>query len=212
MFYQKEFVRGSDGRIYEIEDSNRSGGIMVGVFMVMIAIASAVEQAYLWVLSHYLIMGMISLFIFITWTGWVYHDYQQKEMTKKLGLKFLTTLIILSGFYVSATGFSKSRQESTLRKAIQGEWVQIKGSLAVEIDEKKFKLTDETSKDIVDGDITETKFIAPASVVVYTTAKVYHNGKLNNPETIHQIWTCSVQNDILYMRMPDGTTFEYERE
>lgn len=212
MFYQREFVRGSDGRIYEIEDPNRGGGIMIGVVMGMMAIASALEQAYLWILSHYWLTGILTLFVFITWTGWVYNDYQLNEMTRKFVLKFLTALMILSGFYVSAKGFSHSRQESNALKTIQGNWVQTKGAFAVELDKNHLLITDEVSKDIVDGEITQHKFLAPSSVVLQTTAKVYRGGKKDNPESINQVWTCTVENDILYMAMPDGTTFEFERE
>ena len=87
-----KFIRGSDGRIYEIPDS---GGGM-GVFAIMmIAAMMAAYNAYLWLLYHYIFVGWITLFGFITWVGWVYHEYQQGEAKLAIGKKIGSFLLIL---------------------------------------------------------------------------------------------------------------------
>jgi hypothetical protein len=103
-----EFVRGSDGRIYEIRDS----GDGAGVFAVMsIAAMMAAYNAYLWVLSHYVAVGWITLFGFITWVGWVYHEYQEGEGSQALGKKIGSFLLILLGFTLTTQGYFSSREQ-----------------------------------------------------------------------------------------------------
>ncbi|MBK8920264.1 MAG: SH3 domain-containing protein [Saprospirales bacterium] len=111
-----QFVRGSDGRIYEIQDS----GDGAGVFAIMIIAAMmAAYNAYLWLLSHYIFVGCITLFGFITWVGWVYHEHQQGESRNAIGKKISSFLLILVGFGLFINGWSRAGEVNTISEPVQ---------------------------------------------------------------------------------------------
>lgn len=196
-FNHREFVRGSDGRIYEIRDTDAEGGIFFFFIAVFIAIVSAVYTAYLWLLSHYIFVASISLVGFITWAGWVYHEYQQKEGAKEIGYKILSLLLVFAGFSMAVSGFTRSLNESNLRKKIQGEWSQTDANVGLTINETQFVFNIPDEKVIVEASYQST-FILPGVLEVHLTGKLYRGVKLpSKGEPYSQNYQCSFDRDNL---------------
>ena len=212
MFYpNREFVRGSDGRIYEIEDSNRGGGVFVGVMMVMMGAAYVLEQAYLWLISHYLLIGIFSLFGFITWVGWIYHEYQQKEATKSMIKKILGIVVIFAGLNVAANGYTVTNRGSKLLNDIKGDWTQVDADVNLTIDGKQFYLDVDGGKTEVKAEyktrLVDSKFLE-LSVNGTTQTKGENN---NQPYSFSQIYYCDVINDTLYMTIAGNGQYVFTK-
>jgi hypothetical protein len=198
-FNDKEFVRGSDGRIYEISNPDAQGGIFIFFTAVFMAIVSAVYTAYLWLLAHYFFVASISLIGFITWTGWVYHEYQQKEGYKGFMYKFLSLLLVFAGFSLAISGCSKSISESRFLNKIQGNWVQTNENVLLSIDEKAFNISMPDEKVTIETAYQYT-FDAPNTMSVHLDGKQYKGIKTpSKAESVKLFYQCVFKQDTLQL-------------
>jgi hypothetical protein len=141
MFYDDpQFVRGSDGRIYEVRDPNREGGIMFFFLFLFLGIVYAIYSAYLWLLQHYWVVSCLTLVGFITWTGWVYDDIQKNKTYDGVGKKIWAALMVLAGFVVAFNGFSAAIKGAQATNALQGEWFHPESGISMKIEDDQFTL------------------------------------------------------------------------
>jgi hypothetical protein len=139
-FDDPTFIRGRDGRIYEIRDPDREGGAAVFFLAIFMGIAYAMYSAYLWLLEHYWMVASISLVGFITWVGWVYDDYQKERRYDAIIKKIWAFAMVIAGFVIASNGFSAAVKGDRLLRAIQGEWQQAASGFTLNIARDKFIL------------------------------------------------------------------------
>jgi len=211
-FSNREFVRGSDGRIYEINNDDSGSGLFIGFILVLIAIMAALQAAYLWLLSHYMMVGTIAIIGFVTWTGWVHHEYQQKEGSKSMLRKIISLLLILAAMSVASTGYSKVSQEKNLRNKIQGTWAKIDEAVELKIDANKFVFKIAENGYQIEADYTAA-FKQPSMLILNLSGSLYKGIKIpSKAEPYSASFQCTFSSDTLRLwNVGTQQTYEFKK-
>lgn len=202
-FNNREFVRGSDGRIYEIRNPDAEGGIFFFFVAIFLAILSAIYAAYMWLLAHYFFVASMSLVGFITWTGWVYHEYQQKEGTKQILYKIISLAMIFAGFSLSISGYKQSQKEADFRKKLAGEWHQVDANIDLTINSIQFIFKAPEENIVIEAYYTST-FDQSGFLEARLNGKLYKGPRVpSKAESYNLVYQCSFIGDQL--RLWNGT-------
>ncbi len=210
-FNEPQFVRGSDGRIYEIHDNDREGGIMFFFLFIFLAIAYAIYSAYLWLVQHYWIVTGVSLVGFITWTGWVYDDFQHKKNYDALGKKIWALVMVLAGLIIATTGFSQAIKGAQLTRSIRGEWVQPDSGITMKITADHFTLTSPNDHVTIDASCSSTYDLA-GFVLLKVNGTQYKGSKsTENSTPFAQNYECRIVQDQLSL-WANGGALMFQRK
>ncbi len=200
MFYDDpQFVRGSDGRIYEVRDPNREGGIMFFFLFLFLGIVYAIYSAYLWLLQHYWIVTGLTLVGFITWTGWIYDDIQKKQTYDALGKKIWALVMVIAGFVVALNGFSLAIKEAQLNRAIRGEWRHPESGISLKIEGEQFIISSPRDQITIEAVYT-TRYNSGGYLSLDVQGVQFKGAKTTANSTPFSIsYTCRLDDDRLVL-------------
>ena len=200
MYFNDRKVVYIDGKPYLVNESSDGPGVLaIMVFMVLAAVVSMVQSAYVWMLAHYGLMACLSIFGLITWIGWakVHHELGELKQVKNIGKGFVVMALILLCFNTSYKGFAKSYKEDVLKTAIRGEWQSLDDRLELTVGAKTWYMKNKESLDRLEAQYT-TRNASP-EIIVNCIGKYYEKDSPTKPklDSFKQTYFCQMQNDTL---------------
>lgn len=207
MFFDSPtFVRGSDGRIYEMRNDPGSavGGILFVVGIIIAVVVQGLMAVYNWFIVHYAWTGLFTVLGFITWTGWVHFEHQQGETWKRLWKKFLFLMIIFAGFSMTGTGFTQARHQSRLLRELQGQWAKIDEPANIIINDGHFVLRHEEKKYTIETTYQPQYYSRDMIVLVLSGEYQQHKNQGVETAVYQNTVHCNLLNDTLRLWMPDN--------
>ncbi len=187
------------GNVIEVYDDSPSP-FAVAAIAIVVGIVYALEQVWLWFQSHYILLGVISIFAFIAWVGWINLAFRKKiEVSFRGGLQgFFGILGIIALFNGSIAGYKKAGMETDLRRSIRGEWKQTDTPVDMKITNKQIVINSLTSGVRMDFEYTASMSDHDA-LILTCNGKVYSGKKSEKPQQTSISYWCQMNGEQLIL-------------
>jgi hypothetical protein len=191
-----------DGRPVIIDAPNDGPAILLMMIgMLLLIIATAVQSAYNWMLTHYGIMLCVSIVGLITWIGWakVHYDQDKLKDMNNIGKGIFVLVLICLGFRTAIHGASMAFTEVNQKVAIVGEWMSVNQQFDLTVTERSLELVNRES---------QAKFVAkystqsnPPHIILNCIGKVYgkDNKGIMRIDSLKKGFFYRIRNDTLLL-------------
>lgn len=213
MFYNSRYFIDSNGDLIEVRQ-DPPGSWAVGVLAILMGIFYMLQQTWLWLQSHYILLGVFAIFSFIAWFGWANLVYRKKiEVSFRGGLQgFVGLLAIVGLFNGSLSGYERAANEGTLRKEMRGEWKQVDAEVTLKITDRKIDI--ESAETGIRMDLNYQATMSGNDALLLTCSGTVHSGKKNEkPQPTSIAYLCQMhEGRLVMMETSSRTSYSFVRK